>query len=46
MRLYCCYNVRINFSIRMVWNIVKNLLDQETINKINLVEEQTIDKLF
>jgi hypothetical protein len=46
MRLYCCYNVRINFAIRMVWNILKNLLDQETINKINLVEEQTVDKLF
>jgi hypothetical protein len=40
MRLYCCYNVRINFPIRMVWNIIKNFLDDETVVKINLVEEQ------
>ena len=38
MRLYCCYNVRINYSIKLVWGIVQKFLDEETQNKIILVE--------
>lgn len=46
MRLYCCYNVRINFPIRLVWGIVQKFLDAETVNKINLVEDQIPAKIF
>ncbi len=38
-RLYACYNVRINMPIKMVWNVVQKFLDEETVRKINLVEE-------
>lgn len=46
MRLYCCYNVRINMPIRLVWGIVQKFLDSETVNKIHLVEDQIPEKLF
>jgi hypothetical protein len=36
-RLYCCFNVRINFAIKMVWEVVQKFLDEETVCKINLV---------
>lgn len=37
MRLYTCFNVRINWPIRLVWNIVQKFLDEETVNKINFI---------
>ena len=38
-RLYCAYNVRINYPIKLVWEVCQKFLDEETVRKINLVED-------
>lgn len=45
-RLFACYNVRITTSISIIWGIVKRFLEQETIDKINLFDENKPEPLF
>jgi hypothetical protein len=45
-RMFVCYVIRIPNSISILWNIFKNFLEEETMRKINLFEDQTLDPLL
>lgn len=45
-RMFVCYVVRIPGSISFLWGIIKKLLEEETVRKINFFDDQTIEPLL
>lgn len=45
-RMFVCYVARVPTSISFIWGIVKKFLDEETVKKINFLDEQIIEPLL
>jgi hypothetical protein len=46
MRMLVCYVVRIPTSISLIWTLVKQFLDEDTVRKINFFDDQTVEPLL